>query len=243
MKSFKILSIAILAAMTLGTVNSFASEPSTPKERKQLQQDLRNSRRTLYQRSGKSVRKDARRLQKEGWKSMDLPLEKLLERRNEKLWIDDLEGYPKFIHASVNATGASFSAAQTAARTQAVIDIATQIQSTVAAMVDQSMANDENSSQFAESINQTLSDARVIVAQRLGRIANLGTIYRMKNKTTYEVRSTYIYDMRQASEIVQRIMHEELEKKSIEHSEAFDKLFSFDKFSSTYEKQQFDEDL
>ena len=243
MKTFKAIGIALIAVMTLSAVNVYAQDELTNKERRQIKKELKESRKSLYQKSEKEVRKQAKKLTKEGWQSMDLPMDKLIQRRNEKLWQDDAEGYPKYIHSSVTATGGSYAAANTSARTQAIIDLATQIETTVAAMVDQSIANDETTPEIGASINRTLSDAKIIVAQKLGRVVNTGTMYRMKNKNLYEVRSTYIYDMRQAAEVFEKAVIEKLQDKSEEHRKEFNKLFNFDRFSEAYEKQGFDEEL
>ena len=243
MKTFKAIGIALIAAMTLSAVNVYAQDELTNKERRQVKKELKESRKSLYKKSERSVRKEARKLSREGWKSMDLPLDKVIQRRNEKLWQDDAEGYPKYIHSSVTATGGSYAAANTSARTQAIVDLASQIETTVAAMIDQSMANDETSPEMGASINQTLSDAKIIVAQKLGRIVNTGTMYRIKNKKLYEVRSTYIYDMRQAADIAEQAVMEQLQDKSDRHRKEFNKLFNFDRFSEAYENQHFDEEL
>ncbi len=243
MKTFNAIGIALAAIMTLSAVNVYAQDELTNKERRQIKKELKESRKSLYQKSERAIRKEAKKLTKEGWKSMDLPLDKMIQRRNEKLWQDDAAGYPKYIHSSVTATGGSYAAANTSARTQAIVDLASQIQSTVAAMIDQSIANDETSPEMGASISQTLSDAKIIVAQKLGRIVNTGTMYRLQNKKVYEVRSTYIYDMRQAADLVEEAVMETLQDKSDKHREEFNKLFDFDRFSEAYENQHFDEDL
>jgi hypothetical protein len=68
-------------------------------------------------------------------------------------------------------------------------------------------------------------------------------MYRLQNKKVYEVRSTYIYDMRQAADLVEEAVMETLQDKSDKHREEFNKLFDFDRFSEAYENQHFDEDL
>lgn len=159
--------------------------------------------------SQKDIRKRVKELEKDGWKSMDMPLDKQVERTMERRLMTDDEGFDKYIAKTVSAKASSYSAAQMAAENIAKVRIASDIGSSVASLANVALENNEISAAEANTITSVSEKAKVLVSQKLGRVLTTMCVYRMAG-SEYEVNITVLYDQKKAIEIANEIVRTEL---------------------------------
>lgn len=144
----KLFMVAMSLVMVLNV--SFA-ETSEQKEIRRERQEIRKlAKAELKQKVDKSVKKEAKRLAKEGWsvKPGALPLEKQLERSYLMQYEYDENLFPKYIMGEASSVGENYDAAKTAATSLAITNLAGQIQTEVTALVENTVANRQLSAVF-----------------------------------------------------------------------------------------------
>ncbi len=250
-KIVNMLGIAILTA-TMASINcpvAYAQEKETTKQEvKAAKKQARENKKDLYTKSDKMVRKEAKRLKKEGWKTMNMPIEKQLQQTWERQWSSDPDGYPKYIVKEGLAVGKSYSAAQMQAENVAKVRIASDIGSSVASLAEVALANQEISPNDAASLNKVVENSKILVAEKLGRVFTSQNLYRMKNNdSAYEVRVVVMYDMRQAIELAHQVMVQQienhLEELSLQNKAAIESLISPEEIATAYLANDYDETI
>lgn len=159
--------------------------------------------------SSKDVRKRVKELEKEGWKSMDLAMDQLVERTMERQLMQDDEGYDKYISKTVEAKGGSYSAAQMAAENIAKVRIASDMGTSVASLANVALENQEITPMEATSVVTATERAKLLVSQKLGKLITSMCVYR-KVDNQYEVRVTVLYDQKKAINLAHELMMAEL---------------------------------
>lgn len=241
--TMKLVAMVVLAASMFVTLPAFAqSSKSEKKENKELKKDQKELHNAVYQKSEKMALKEAKKLEKEGWKTMGLPIAKQLDETWLKMYDRDASGYPRYIWAQEMATANSFAAAQSQADNVAKLRIASQVSSSVAALTDIALANQEISATEAASITKTLENAKVIVSQKLGRVFKTMEIYQELRNGNYRVRTTVFYDMKAAISIAREVMLDELKKDSDVNKAQLEKLLGMDKMMEQVTKDMPDYD-
>ena len=185
--------------------------------------------------SKKDVRKRVKELEKDGWKSMEMPLEQQVERDMERRSMTDEDGYDKYIAKTVVTRGSSYSAAQMAAENMAKVRIASDIGSSVASLADIALENQEISPSEATSVMTASEKAKVLVSQKLGKLITSICAYRMVGDQ-YEVTLTILYDQKKAIEIANDLMMAELG-----NDPDFAKIVNEKSIRSSYTGQSFSE--
>lgn len=228
--TIKLFSMMFMAAGLLMVQPAIAqTDKQQKKENKEAQKDQKEIRKAVYQKSEKMAIKEAKKLEKAGWKTMGLPIAKQLDETWVKMYDREPNGYPRYIWAQEMATGNSFAAAQSQADNVAKLRIASQISSSVAALTDIALANQEISAKEAASITKVLENAKVIVSQKLGRTFKTMEIYQELSNGNYRVRTTMFYDMKAAVAIAREVMLDELKKDSDVNKAQLEKLLGMDK--------------
>ena len=242
MRTFKtFMAVAMVAVAAMSVEPAFAQDYSK-KEKKEMARTIKKQQEDLYKKSPKMARKTAKEWEKEGWKSMSLPIEKQLEMTWDKLVLADEEGYPKYVQVDVQAQGTNFSAAQMQAENVAKVRIASNIAASVASLTDVALANNETTPELTTSISKAVENSKVIVAQKLGRVYAATTVYR-QNKQGYEVRLLVLYDQRQAMKIAHQVIMDELKNESEENKKQLESMLGMDKLQNQYNQMGFDETL
>ena len=242
MKTFKTITAVAICAVAAMIVEPAFAQDYTRRERRELRRDVSRQQEDFYDKAPKLARKEARRLEKEGWKAMGIPIEKQLETYYDRVALFDLEGYPKYIYVEVQATGANFSAAQMQAENVAKLRLASNICSSIAALTDLSLANNETSPELTASLSKALENAKIIVSQKLGRVFIPMTIYQ-QTRNTYTVRVAALYDQKQAIQIAHDVILQELANESEENKRQLEALLGMDSIQEQYNKMEFDEEL
>ena len=225
----KLFSMALLAAgMVMVSPVSAQTDKAQKKENKELKKEQKELHDAVYQKVEKMAKKEAKKLEKEGWKTMGMPITKQLDETWMKMYDREPNGYPRYIWAQEMATANTFAAAQSQADNIAKLRIASQVSSSVSALTDIALANQEISAKEAASITKTVENAKVLVSQKLGRTFKTMEIYQELSNGNYRVRVTEMYDMRAAVAIAREVMLEELKKDSDINKAQLEKLMGMD---------------
>ena len=221
----------MMVAMSLIMVTSVSfAETSTQKEIRKERQEIRKlAKAELKQRVDKSVKKEAKRLAKEGWnvKPGALPLEKQLERSYLMQYEYDDNLFPKYIMGEASSVGENYDAAKTAATSLAITNLAGQIQTEVTALVENTVGNKQLSAEEAASITETVMSSKNLISQSIGRTVPVMECYRINSKKNNEVLVRIAYNAEMAKEAARKAVRAELEQKGNNLHEQLDKVLGF----------------
>ena len=224
----KIILVAMAVIMACAT--SFAAEKSEQKQIRKERMEIRKlGKKELNERVDKIVRKEAKRLKKEGWqvKPGALPLEKQLEKSYlmQMEYGEDL--FPKYIMGEASSIGENYDAAKTAAISLAITNLAGQIQTEVTALVENTVASQQLSAEDAASITESVMSSKNLISQSIGRVITVTEVYRITSKKTNEVLIRIAYSQEMAKEAAKKAVREELEKKGKDLHGQLDKVLGF----------------
>lgn len=242
--TFKLFSMMILAIGLLMAAPAAAqTDKQQKKEKKEYQKEQNELRKALYKKDEKLAMKTAKKLEKQGWKTMDLPIAKQLDRTWMKEMEEETPGIPRYIAAREEATGNTYATAQSSADNVAKLRIASQVCSSIAALAGVNLANNQINATESNSRDEVLENAKIIVMQKLGRTFKTLEIYQILKNGNYRVRVVMLYDMKAAVTIAREVMLEELKKDSDLNKTQLEKLMGMDKLMEQVAKDmpQYDE--
>ncbi|MBR4564746.1 MAG: hypothetical protein IKO26_09880 [Paludibacteraceae bacterium] len=220
----KIMTVAMALLVACGF--AFA-ETSTQKEIYKERKEIRKlAKKELKARVDKSVKKEAKRLAKEGWsvKPGALPMEKQLERVYLMQYEYDENLFPKYIMGEASSVGGNYDAAKTAATSLAITNLAGQIQTEVTALVENTVGNKQLSAEDAASITETVMASKNLISQSIGRTIPVMECYRINSKKNNEVLVRLAYNAEMAKEAARKAVRQELEQKGENLHEQLDKV-------------------
>jgi hypothetical protein len=189
----------------------------------------KKSKKELQKKPIKMARKAAKKLKHKGYYVAPgaLPLDKQLEKAYIKQYMDDEEGYPKYIVASGNGVAGTQTAARIQALETAKLELAGTIATNVAALVQADIANQQMTREDAATVTKIVSASKNIIAQELGRVIPLTEIYKNVGKENIECDVQLAYDSKTAKEVAKKVIREELEKQGEELQDKLDKMLNF----------------
>lgn len=226
MKKLIIIIVAIVCASTVSAQN-IEDYKAFMKERKEVQKLSKDERTAKVSRE---VKKQAKAFEKEGWKVPvgALPLEKQIEKSQLMSLEYDIEtDMPKYIVGYAQATGTSYDAAKMQATADAKSELAGNIQTEVAELIDVRLANSELEDGQAASLNEAVQVSKQMIAQSLGRVITVIECYREPGKGKYEVQVRILYNNEMAQQAAKKAIKEELQKKGDKLADDLDKLLGF----------------
>lgn len=226
-KFFSMIALAI--GVLMANPVSAQTDKEQKREQKEYQKNQNELRKSLYQKDEKLAMKTAKKLEKQGWKTMGLPIAKQLDRTWMKEMEEETPGIPRYVVGREEATGNTFAAAQSMADNVAKLRIASQISSSIAALADVELANNQINATDAASITKTVENAKVVVSEKLGRTFKTLEIYQLLSNGNYRVRIAMFYDMKAAVAIAREVMLEELKNDSKVNQAQLEKLMGMDK--------------
>lgn len=192
----KNLLVSMFAAFCmLFAVNVGAQEKATGDAYKDLKKQEKIIDKDLQKKAIKAARKEAKKLEKEGFRTPvgKLPLEKQLENAWEKQAELTIDGEPYWYIASSRVIGGNQSSASMQAVNAAKIDLAGQIQTKVAQMIESKVANDDMGQQEAASLSSVVASSKSVISATLGRTITLVEVYRTLENKNVEVMVTLGY--------------------------------------------------
>jgi hypothetical protein len=163
----------------------------------------------------KAAKKEAKRLAKEGWVVAlgVLPLEKQLERSYVMQSEYNENGSPKYIIANGRSVGRNYAAAKTAATTQAIVELASQIEIHVCALLENSVVSQSLSAEKAEFLTETVMAIKNSLSQSIGSVIPVVERYRVVSNNNNEVVVHVAYNGEMAKQVAKKAIQKELEKK------------------------------
>ena len=219
MKTMKFLAVLVMLSLSMGVSAQNA-----------LQKKVKENKAALKEKASKDAKKEAKRLQKEGWTVSPggLPLEKQVDRLYMFLEDYDDNMEPVYIDGEGRSTAENFAAAQIQATELARMNIASKISSEATGIVDNMVANKMLADDQAASITTTLVENKSIFSQKLGRVQTPLTVTReLKNKNK-EVMVRMVTKVSSIKEIAKEAVRAELEKEGKELSEELKAYFGKD---------------
>lgn len=197
------------------------------KERKEMQKFTKDQ---ANEKASKDARKAAKQLQKEGWKVAPggLPMEKQLDRLYEMQYEIDLNtGFPRFIKGEAMSTGGNYDAAKMQAVNLAKIELAGNISTEVAALIDSRVENNQLNPEEAVSATESVMAAKSLIQQKIGRTIIALELYRDLQNKNKEVRVVVMYNSDMAKATAKDAIREEMNKKSDKLADQLDEILGF----------------
>lgn len=226
MKKFTIFLMSLLvlgaaSAQNAGDYKAFI------KERKAVQKLVKQER---DEKVSKESKKMAKKYIKEGWKVTvgTLPLEKQLEKSFTMQYeLDMNNSMPKYIRGTGKAISSSYDAAKMQAMADAKVELAGNIQTEVAAIIEERLANQELGKEDAVVVSNAVQVSKQVISQSIGRVITVVECYRELKNKNYEVLVHVYYNGEMAAEAAKKAVREELEKRGNELSRELDELLGF----------------
>ena len=229
--TIKLFSMMILAAGLLMAQPAAAQTNKQQKqENKEMQKKQDELRKQANEKAGKKASKEEKKLEREGWKTIGLPIDKQLEETYMKqLEMDETGTYRRYICEPAYVTANTYSAAQSMATIAAKLRIASAISTSVAGLAEANLANRQIDAKEAVSITEAAEHAKEIVSQKLGRTFTTLEIYKDLSNGNCQLQLMLCYDMKAAVSIAREVMLEELKKTTEINQEQLEKLLGMDK--------------
>ena len=193
------------------------------KERKEIK---KASKAELGEKATKTARKEAKRLAKEGWTTTPgaLPLEKQLDKSYLMQMEYDENMFPKYLMGEAMSIGENYDAARLQAMELAKQSLAGQIQTEVTALIEN---NKQLAAEEAASVTQTISAAKNLISQSIGRVLTVVEMYRVLGNKNKEVSLRIAYNAEMAKQAAKKAVRQELEKKGDDLHKKLDELLGW----------------
>ena len=190
------------------------------------QMTAKESEKDLKKKSMKMARKDAKKKKKEGYfvPPGALPMEKQLEKAFVRQNMEDENGYPKYIVASGNSVAGTQTAAKLQATETAKLNLAGTISTSVAALIENNIANQQLTREEAATVTKTVAAAKNIIAQELGRVIPLVEMYKNVGSDNIQCDVQIAYDNKTAMDMAKKVIRNKLEEETNILQDKLDKI-------------------
>lgn len=180
----------------------------------------------LKERVDKECRKDAKALEKEGWKVMPgkLSIERQLQDSRYAQLQEDDKGEAYYIVGTHMAKGGNYTAAKKIADSRAMTEIAEKVSSQIGEIVKENIANHDYGEGDIEVIDKFVSSNKHLVNSRLTGAIPLLEMYRESGNGTYEVNVSIAVKAKDAIRAAKAMYVSELAKESEKLAEELDKM-------------------
>ena len=205
--------IAIMATLMCNPTSATAQNTN-----KELKKDLNS-------RVDKDSRKTAKKLEKDDWQIMPgkLPLERQIQDSRYAELDTNEEGGRAFFTATHQSLGGNYSAAKKIATSRAIAELAEQVGSEIASIVENNVSNINFGDGDLETIDKCISANKQTVAAKLSGAVQVLDIFRQGEKSC-EVMVMYKLDSKNALTLARNLYKEALQKESSELSEKINTL-------------------
>ncbi len=212
-----LLGLVVLLALLAPVNESFADKDANKVASKEMK-------RKAY----KKARKEAKKYRKKGWYTAPgaLPMDKQIEKAWELQYLLDENGYPLYIVATGNSVAETQSAAKIQSTELAKLELAGLVQTNVAALIENSIANNQLNAEEAASVTKTVAASKNIIAQEIGRVIVMFEIYKKIDKNV-ESSIRVGYNNELAMETAKKAIRKKLEEETEILHEKLDRLMDF----------------
>jgi hypothetical protein len=194
----------------------------------EAQYSTKEVRKQLKMRPTREIKKEARKLEKNGFTTAvgALSIERQLTNAAMREIETDDTGYPKFIVASGVSVAESQIAAKLQATEAAKLELAGTLASNIASLIEQNIANQQLNTQEAASVTKIVAGSKNIIAQKLGRTITFTEFYRNVGKNI-EANMRIAYNSDMAMEEAKNAIRKSLEEETEIVQEKLEKLMNF----------------
>lgn len=201
----------------------------TKEQRRERKELTKSSKSELNQKATKAARKEAKKLIKEGWNIAPgaLPIEKQLDKSYLMQYEYDEDMYPRYIMGEAMSIGGNYDAAKMQALELAKQNLAGQIQTEVTALIENTVANEQLDAGEAESITRSVSAAKNLISQSLGRTIPVIELYRNTSNKNKEVLVRIAYAGNMAKKIAKEAIKQDLQKRGDDLHNKLDELLGW----------------
>ncbi len=211
--------LIVAAAILFFTTNVVLAQQTE----KQLKKDVSSK-------AMRSARLEAKKYKKAGY--YVAPGALLLDKQLENAWMKQYETTDKNEPKYIMATGNSVAETQTAAKLQATetakLELAGQITTQVAALIENSIANQQLNNEEAASVTKTVAASKNLIAQEIGRVLPMVEMYKKIGKNV-EANVRLAYNLDTAFDIAKKVIRKSLEEETKIAHEKLEGLMNFDK--------------
>ena len=192
----------MVAMLATGIVSAQSSD-------KDLKKDLKSK-------ITKECRKSAKQLEKDGWEVMPgmLLLERQIRDSRYAQLDKDEEGKDLNFVATHESQGGNYSMAKKIASSRALVDLAGQISTQVASVVENNTSNMNFGDGDLEFVGNCISSSKQKISAKLSGAKAVLDIFRINEDGMYEVRVMYVINASQSLNIAREIYRAELAKRS-----------------------------
>mgnify|MGYP001139392045 CR=1 FL=1 len=218
-----------LIALMLILVSGGSHAQSVKEQSRERQELAKASKKELNEKATKAARKEAKKLSKEGWKTAPgaLPIEKQLDKSYMMQYQYDSEGFPQYIMAEAMSIGGNYDAAKMQALELAKQNLAGQIQTEITALVENTVANEQLSSEQAESITKSVMASKNLISQSIGRVIPVMEVYRTLQNKNKEVLLRIAYNSDMAMKAAKKAIKKDLEQRGESLHEKLDEILGW----------------
>jgi hypothetical protein len=187
----------------------------------------------LKQKAPKTARKEAKAYKKKGYYVVraGLPMEKQLEVAYTRQLEIDEDGYPLYITATAESVAQTKIAAKNQAMAIAKFDLASQLETNIVGLIENSVANEQLSQEDAASLTKTVTASKEIVAQKLGRVITLFSAYKEDKTLSKRANVGYTvmiaYNQALALDAAKQTIKEELRDEAEDLHKKLDQILDF----------------
>ena len=193
-----------------------------------IAQSTKEIKKDIHKKAMKEARKEAKKLKKDGFKVApgQLPMEKQIESTWIKRYETNDKGIKEWFIADARAVGETHSAAKLQASEVAKVNLAGQIGTEVAGIIESNISNAQLNNEDAASITETVATFKSIIGSKIGRTSTFFEADKTIGKNT-EVFITIGYSYTAAVEMARSIIRKELKEKASIQAEQLDKILDF----------------
>lgn len=227
----KLLLPVCLACFLIAPTTLSAQSETTKELQKQRKELYKASKAELNEKATKTARKEAKKLEKEGWRTAPgaLPLEKQMDKSYLMQMEYDETMYPKYIMSEGMSTGENYDAAKMQALELAKQNLASQIQTEITALIENSVATSQLAAEEAASVTKSISAGKSLITQSLGRTITVVECYRTLSNKNKEVLLRIAYNGDMAKAVAKKAIRENLEGEASALQGKLDKVLGINK--------------
>ena len=192
------------------------------------QQTDKELKKDVSARAIRSARVEAKKYKRAGY--YVAPGALLLDKQLERAWLRQYETNDKNEAKYIMATGNSVAESQTAGKLQAMetakLEIAGQINTQIAALIENSIANQQLNTEEAASVTKTVAASKNLIAQEIGQVLPMVEMYKKIGKNI-EVNVRLAYNMATAFDVAKKVIRKSLEEETKIAHEKLEGLMKF----------------
>ncbi len=174
----------------------------------------------------KDVKKEAKTRRKDGYEVAPgkLPMARQLSRSYQYQFEMDEGGMPKWIIGEATSVGQSKIAAKNQAMEVAKLELAGKLETSIVALVENSLANEQIDPETAASLTKTVTGSKNIISQKIGRVVTLFEAYRPIGNKSVESSVIVAYNLENALTAAQSEIKKELREDAEDIHDKLDKI-------------------